>query len=255
MTRNIEFLNPAFDRFQEAHFWIHMLEKYYHTPEPFRWHLNVFLKAIKEVPSILSMAAQKDKDFMEWLKPHRKRLKEDALLSKLSKQRDFVVHQGVLSLGSSGTIGITKGRGIKFGLNFPIDPSQDSDEAMEHFIYVLARTGDFFGFLADDEDTLPCVERIWKLPDFEEEIIELCSTAWVRVGEVLSDAVVFFDEERPTLDLSCRHSDQDVHFKLYSRKPLREKLRTYRSQEGFKMEKDAKDAEDLSEEPIEAGTE
>ena len=26
--------------FEEAHFWIHMMEEYYHFADPFRWHLN-----------------------------------------------------------------------------------------------------------------------------------------------------------------------------------------------------------------------
>ena len=61
-------ISPALDRFQEAHFWIHGMENAYHSAEIFRWHLNVFLKAIKEIPNLISMALQNDEGFNEWFK-------------------------------------------------------------------------------------------------------------------------------------------------------------------------------------------
>ncbi len=41
----------SFDRFQEAHFWIHGLEQYYHLSSHFRWHLSAYLKALREFPN------------------------------------------------------------------------------------------------------------------------------------------------------------------------------------------------------------
>ena len=45
-------LAAAGDRIREAHFFIHELESYYHEADPFRWHLNAFLKALKEIPDL-----------------------------------------------------------------------------------------------------------------------------------------------------------------------------------------------------------
>lgn len=102
-----ERISAALDRFQEAHFWIHMLEAHYHQADLFRWHLNVFLKALKEVPQLVGMALQKEPGFAGWYKPARKQLTSDPLMAALSKNRDFVVHQGMLKLGSRGAVGIS----------------------------------------------------------------------------------------------------------------------------------------------------
>ena len=45
-------IESALDRLEEAHFWIHKMEEHYHNADPFRWHLNAFLKALREVPQL-----------------------------------------------------------------------------------------------------------------------------------------------------------------------------------------------------------
>jgi hypothetical protein len=99
-------ISSTHDRFQEAHFWIHMLERYYHSSDPFRWHLNSFLRAAKEVPQLLLMELQNEKGFKAWFKEHKTKLEEDPLLSVLAKQRDLVVHRGMLVPNSSVAIGV-----------------------------------------------------------------------------------------------------------------------------------------------------
>jgi hypothetical protein len=84
------------DRLEEAHFWIHQLEAFYHFADPVRWHLNAFLKAVKEVPVLLSKELQNHHGFPEWFRVERERLHANSLLRILGKQRDFVVHQGML---------------------------------------------------------------------------------------------------------------------------------------------------------------
>jgi hypothetical protein len=123
-----ETLVSSFDRFSEIHFWIHQLEASYHFADPFRYHLNAFLKAIKEVPSLLSMELKIRKGFRIGSKINVESC-ERILLSFLSEQRDFVVHRGMLVPKSHGWIGITEGRGVKMGFSLPTNPLMDSDEA------------------------------------------------------------------------------------------------------------------------------
>lgn len=52
---------PSLDRFRESHFWIHQMEGYYHEADQFRWHLNAFLKALKEVSQLLLMDLDRSK--------------------------------------------------------------------------------------------------------------------------------------------------------------------------------------------------
>ena len=106
--RAFERIESSLDRFQEAHFWIHALERYYHDAEPFRWHLNAFLRALKEVPQLITMELQNEAGFVAWFRDHRGKLASDPLLNILSKRRDFVVHRGMLLPDSRGTLGICR---------------------------------------------------------------------------------------------------------------------------------------------------
>ncbi|KQS79050.1 hypothetical protein ASG25_10720 [Rhizobium sp. Leaf384] len=240
-------LEPAIDRFQEAHFWIHSLEKYYHNAEAFRWHLNVFLKAIKEVMPIARHGLQQEQGFKEWFKTHESARSANKLLRKLAKSRDFIVHQGMLGMESYGSVGITEGRGIKLGFNVRIDPLEDSDFAMRNLIYGLAVHGDVFGFLAEDEDSMPCVERHWRLPGIEGDIVDACAKAWLQIGSILSELIEWCGLERPDFNLSCRHSSQNLHFKIYDRRQLRRMLHDFRAEPDFERAADSEDASDLSE--------
>lgn len=224
-----EKIGTVLDRFQEAHFWIHMLEQHYHSADPFRWHLNVFIKAIKEVPQLIKMKLQNEKGFKAWYVPHRTRLVADPLLSVLLKRRDFIVHQGMLKLDSRGTIGITEGRGIKLGIGIAIGPLEDSDAAMDRYLHVVNKQGDFFEILKEDEDSMPCVHRQWRLPEFGDEIVNVCAAAWLRTGETIAEVLRWLGTEPLPLSLDCRHSGQRVQFKLYNRDKLKARLAELRN--------------------------
>lgn len=213
-------LNSTLDRYQEAHLWLHMMEIEYHNADPFRWYLNVFLKALNEVPNLIAMELQNHPGFPKWFRHHRQRLGSDPLIHALSKGRDRVVHKKMLIPKSRAAVGITEGRGMKLGFGMNINPLQDSDHGMHCYL----AAGDFFDILMPDEDSLPCVQREWRLPDFDEELIDLCSRAWERVGVTLADVLKWLGEDIPPLILSCRRSHQAVRFKTYNRATLRKWL-------------------------------
>ena len=224
-THSLSPIESALDRFQEAHFWIHMLEQYYHVADPFRWHLNAFLKSIKEVPDLLQMGLQNRDGFADWFRIERAKLSEDPLMRALSKQRDLVVHRGMLVPNSHGSLGITEGRGFKLGFTFPVHPLEDSEHAMTRYLHYVAREKDFLGILLPDDDSLPCVHREWKIPPFEEEVVELAARAWLRTGETVNATVAWMGETPPLLSLDCLHSGQKVQFKLFDRKQLKAEFR------------------------------
>jgi len=226
----LERIEPALDRFREAHFWLHGLEEHYHFADPLRWHLNAFLKSLKEVPQLLQMGLQNQKGFSKWYAAERNQLSADPLIRHLGDQRDLIVHRGMLIPNSHGGIGVTEGRGFKLGMSFPLNPMEDSDHAMNRYLYYMLRPKalDFLGVLADDEDSLPCVHRVWKLDPFDKELVDLAATALLRVGTMVSNVVERIGAERPTLSLDCRHSGQQVQFKLYGRDKLRAQMEEMR---------------------------
>lgn len=43
-------LELSLDRWQECHWHLHQMELHYHQPDGFRYSLNSFIRAVKEVP-------------------------------------------------------------------------------------------------------------------------------------------------------------------------------------------------------------
>lgn len=215
-----ERIGASLDRFQEAHFWLHMVEEYYHVTDPFRWHLNAFLRALKEVPQLLQMELQNEPGFKDWFSTQRDSLRGDPLIRVLSRHRDFVVHRGMLIPKSTALVGITEGRGMKLSMTFPVHALEDSDNGMRRYLAVSKVHGDILGILIPDEDSLPCVQRQWRLSEFEDEIGEVCARAWLRLGETVAAVLSWLGAHPPALSLDCRHASQEVQFKLYDRGEL-----------------------------------
>jgi hypothetical protein len=223
-------IEPALDRFREAHYWIHTLEENYHFADPFRWYLNAFLKASKEVPLLLQMGLQNRKGFSKWFAQERERLNADPLIGYLGAQRDIVVHRGMLVPKSYGGIGITEGRGFKLGMSFPVHPLEDSDDGMHRYLHLVLqdKKNDFLGILVPDDDSMPCVHRVWKLEPFEEELVDLAAKAWLRLGDTVNAVVQWIGAVPQELSLVCRHSSQRVQYKLFDRDELIAQLKAMR---------------------------
>lgn len=219
-ARRIVRIEPALDRFCEAHNWVHALEQNYHSADPFRWHLNAFLRAVKEVPKLVSMGLQNEPGFSSWYRTHLNHLRADPLIKFLSGKRDFLVHQGMLVPNSTGAVGVTNLKVMKLGLGFPINPFEDSDQAMGRYLEFVAKRGDFLAILMQDEDTLPCIERNWRMEPFDEEVIELAANALLKTA-ILVDSVMQWIGESPTeLKLDCHPSSEKVRRRLYDRDEL-----------------------------------
>jgi hypothetical protein len=106
-------IEAALDRWQECHWHIHQMELNYHLPDPFRYSLNSFIRAVKEIPQILQMELQNASRYRSQFKPLIDSLHSNELFSTLHKTRDFIVHRGMLEVLSKGSVGTTEGRGIK----------------------------------------------------------------------------------------------------------------------------------------------
>lgn len=226
MTCPFEKIHVALDRFQEAHFYLHQMENSYHFADHFRWSLNSYIRALKEVPQLISMGLQNEKGFPDWFREERETLNSDSLIYFLNERRDFIVHRGMFLPGSSGSIGIAEGRGMKLGLSIPIDSLSNSDDCMYAFAYhCLVKGEDFFDLFKDDEDSLPCIERKWILEQFpNHDVIDLCAKAWLTVGETVRNVLVWLGGTPPELSLGCRHSAQHIRFRLYDRNKIRKEV-------------------------------
>ncbi|MBB6588048.1 hypothetical protein PP715_13960 [Ralstonia solanacearum] len=195
---------------------MHQMERNYHEPEPFRYAFNSFARAAKEVPQIVLMEIQRV--------PHAKP-KVDTLLMELTnndffkvlgKRRDFIVHQGMLSLQSHGQIGTTEGSKIKFTFPFPVQPWETSDEAYERY-KDACRSDKLWRGLGPDCDSAPALWRTWMIPQFpKRDLLDVAFDAWSLVGKLLSDVVEAIGGEALDLSMPCRHNPASVRIKRYS---------------------------------------
>jgi len=215
-------LAEPFDRLNEAHWYLHQMEHWFHEADPFRYSLNAFLKSLREVPQILSMSLQGEEGFAAWFSERRAELHRDPLVSQLYKSRDYVVHHRSLMVKSTAFCGISRGKGLKLGLGMPIDPREDSDHFMHRFASTARDHGDVTGFFVpEDEDTMPCIDRTWRLPEFpDRDAVDLAADAWHTVARLVDEASVFIGLPSPLLRLECPHGSDRVRLRLYSRKDL-----------------------------------
>ena len=90
-------------------------------------------------------------------------------------------------------------------------------------LYSIKQIGeDLCGVLVPDEFALPCVERVWRLEPFEEDVVDLAASAWLRMGETLKLVSSWLGAEGDEISLDCLHASEQVQVKLYRRELLQE---------------------------------
>lgn len=224
-------LSSSFDRIDEAAWFIRLMEENYHSADKFRWSLNSFLRTLKEIMQLVSMEVQESKELTKLVIKKKAILANDPLISFLYKQRDIIVHKAMLKPASSGSVGFTRGRGLKLGIGMPIDPLSDSEEAIKKYIYFAAKDTDFLGILYTEEDgggEYTCVHRQWRLSQFPEtEITELAASAWEKVAQAFFDIAGEMGAKliKPTFKLG---NPNQVHFEIYNPEWIKEQLEHFR---------------------------
>lgn len=219
MTCPHALISPALDRWSECHWHLHQMEAHYHQPDAFRYALNSFIRALKEVPQILKMTIQNEKGLKELIRPELTDLESSALFKQLSKTRNYLVHQGMLELESTGSAGTVEGRKLKISFPFKVAPWESSDEAYVRYKQVC-RTDKFMrSIIGPDCDSCPAIWRTWVISDFPgRDLLEVAFEAWRKLGVVLSAAVTARGGEALDLSMSCRHDPQLVMVKVFSQR-------------------------------------
>lgn len=205
------YIEATLDRWSECHWHIHQMEANYHTPDLFRYSLNSYIRAIKEIPQILKMELQNHRDFKKTFKPLIDSIRKDELMSFLNKKRDFIVHQGMLEVLSTGNVGATEGRIEKISSGFRVAPYESTIEAYERFKSKCRDDKVIRGLLGPDCDSWPFIRREWKVQEFPDiELLELSINAWRFIGRIISSIIVELGGEDLDLSFSCRHDPEKV---------------------------------------------
>ncbi|MDP9895372.1 hypothetical protein J2W32_004470 [Variovorax boronicumulans] len=209
-------IGSGLDRWQECHWHLHQMESNYHEPEPFRFALNSFIRCAKEMPLVLRHDVQADPAARVVVKKHLERLEATGLFKVLKKRRDFIVHQGMLTLQSKGQIGTVEGRKVKISFPFPVYPDESSDDAYDRYKEECKKDS-FLRGLGPDCDSAPALWRTWRIADLpDSDLLEVAFDAWTLLGQALSSTIMELGGEALDLSLPCRHSPGEVQVRVYS---------------------------------------
>lgn len=220
-------IESSLDRLSEAAWNIRMMEENYHQADQFRWSLNSFLRVIKEVVQILTMDLQNKPEILKWFKIEKTKILQDPFIKNLFDQRNFVVHQSMLKPASSGSIGFTRGKGLKLGIGMPINPLEDSKVAILKYIRHVAKDKDFFGILYTEKDgsgEYTCVHREWCLDIFPgHEVIEMSVKAWGLVRDLVYQTACQLGANiiEPEFEMADKNRFQ---FEIYNPEWIKEEL-------------------------------
>ncbi|RMP68474.1 hypothetical protein [Pseudomonas syringae group genomosp. 3] len=114
-------LEASLDCWQECHWHLHQMEGNYHLPDAFRYALNAFIRAIADVPKLLTKNLEKHETARRAIKPRLKELEATTLFSVLKVRRNFIVHQGMLAVQSKGAVYTMEGSKVKLSFPFRVE--------------------------------------------------------------------------------------------------------------------------------------
>jgi len=187
-------------------------------PDGFRYSLNAFIRAIADVPELLTKNLEKHKSVHATIKPKLKELKATPLFSVLTLRRNFIVHQGMLAVQSHGAVYAMEGNKVKLGFPFRVETWESSDDAYERYKNAC-RTDKILRGLGPDCDSSPAIVRTWMIPQIpNRDLLDVAFDAWTLLGQLLSDAVIALGGEPIDLTMDCRHTPALVRIKRYSQR-------------------------------------
>lgn len=217
MTCAHQKIEAALDRWQESHWHLHQLEDHYHDADAFRYSMNAFIRALREIPDLVNMSIQNNAEFVAWHKPIRKTLEtEDRLIVQIFKHRRYIVHQSMLKPKSKAYMAAIRAYTIKMQFPFHVDPFEDSDAAVKRFLKMTKENPVLLGMLAPDEVQVLALIREWHIEGFDDEITTVFRSAWLRIGEYLSGVLEFLGGERlPNTCPNCFKDPREHYYKKY----------------------------------------
>ena len=181
-------LTETDDKFGEAHYFIEKMMHEYHEPMAFRYNLNAFLQALRNVTFVLQKDLSHRYGFQEWYMKRQYTMKKDQLLPKFAEGRNIVVKQWSLEMNSKAEIGLFRGRTLKLAFSMDVPVYQSSRHIVEN-IAPITRLIEPEHFAIGEQYG---VRREWYAPELGEgNVITLCDVAWVKIGQVLSEAHEF----------------------------------------------------------------
>ncbi|MGH9589361.1 MAG: hypothetical protein ACRD25_03155 [Terracidiphilus sp.] len=168
------------DRLAEGRYFLDRMLATYHSPEEFRWNTHAFLQAINSFVSIGGIESQGVDEF-QLFRAALNGLTAQETWKKLNKLRGQIVHKEPLLANASMLIGMYRYEKLKLAFSVPIPMYLPSWMA-------IARSRNDLAFVPAHREW--CgeeigLERIWRIPGFDDEIAKLSADALAKCDEVM----------------------------------------------------------------------
>lgn len=177
-------LPATVDKYWEAWYFLLGLMEHYHDPYAFRYELNAFIQALRNITFMLQSEPARPTNFAAWYADEQAALRADPTMRNFVDARNLIVKQSSLAARSKAELGLFRGRRFKLGMNLELSPFHDSE-------YLVRKAQAFMVGLFLDEVHSQVGEQIgirrtWIVPDIGEgEVSAYCAEALAKLGGLL----------------------------------------------------------------------
>lgn len=189
----------AHDRFLEAHYFLHQMEKNYHEPQLFRYNFHAFVSAARAVHEMLQNELEKLGE-IQWWKQRKVEFTSDEVLKRFTKGRNVALHQRNLIEGGSVQLGLFRGRRMKLAMLSDIKSDEPSANLLRRI------TPHFYDFLIDEEHSAYAeqvgLERLYFVKELSdnEDVLRASRRALARTTRVLAEVHNKFGAEHVPIE-------------------------------------------------------
>jgi hypothetical protein len=189
------------EKYNEAVYFLCKTMEAYHRPEEFRFNLNAFIQAFRNITFMLQSEAVKPSNFEQWYSQKRLEMSDNRLMRAFVVARNVIVKQSTLATRSTIQAGLFRGRDMKMAIQIEISPFAPTLCVLGQCIRTMV--GTFVDEKHSDIGEQLGVERKWVVEEIgDEEIVGLNIKGMEYIGKLLSEAHALYDLEYKPQDFS-----------------------------------------------------
>jgi len=180
-------LPSTHEKCNEAEYFFAKLLEHYHAPDEFRFNLNAFIQAIRNITFMLQSEENKPVGFDDWYAKKQDEMRGNDILRRFVEARNIVVKRSSLAAHSTARSGLFRRRKLKLAFGHELSPMMSTIEALD-----FAKKFTYGMFLDEDHSAIgeqTGVERTWIVSDLGgSEVVATCLQALNYMGELLAEA-------------------------------------------------------------------
>ena len=159
-------LPSTHDKYNEAQYFFGKLVALYHRPDEFKFNLNAFIQAIRNITFMLQSEERKPEGFAQWYAKKQEEMRADDLLRRFVEARNIIVKRSSLVAMSTARSGLFRGRMLKLAAEHEVPPFTDTVEVLERAKNFALRL-----FLDEEHSAIgeqAGVERTWVVSEISQ---------------------------------------------------------------------------------------